>query len=116
MPAVDDLPPLISRAALEAGCPTCMQTLETFVSAYGAAAGNLALTVLATGGVYLGGGIAPRILEALRWPTFLEAFCAKAPMDVLLGGIPVKVILNPAAGLVGAATFAQHTKHATAKR
>jgi glucokinase len=77
-----------------------------FVSAYGAAAGNLALTVLATAGLYLGGGIAPRILAALRWPLFLDAFLAKAPMDALISRIPVKVIVNPHAGLLGAATYA----------
>ena len=78
--------------------------------AYGAAAGNLALTVLATAGMYLGGGIAPRILPALRWPIFLEAFLAKAPMDALIARIPVKVIVNPRAGLLGAATYANLTE------
>jgi glucokinase len=106
MPEPDDLPSQISRACLEAGCTDCRQTLEMFVSAYGAAAGNLALMGFATGGVYVGGGIAPRIIAALRWPIFLEAFCAKTPMEALLKRIPVKVILNPGAGLIGAATFA----------
>lgn len=106
MPEPDDLPSHISRAALEANCTQCRQTLEMFVSAYGAAAGNLALMGLATGGLYVGGGIAPRILAALRWPIFLEAFCAKAPMEALMKRIPVKVILNPGAGLIGAATYA----------
>ena len=67
-----------------------------FVSAYGASAGNLALTVLSTGGLYLGGGIAPRILPALRWPVFMRSFLDKSPMDALISRIPVKVILNPA--------------------
>ena len=106
LPSSEELPAFISRAALEAGCPSCTRTLEVFVSAYGAAAGNLALTVLATSGLYLGGGIAPRILPALRWPGFLDAFLAKAPMDALIGRIPVKVIANPRAGLLGAATYA----------
>lgn len=108
-PTSDDLPAAISRAALEAGCPSCVRTLELFVSAYGAAAGNLALTVLATAGLYLGGGIAPRILPALRWPVFLDAFLAKSPMDALIARIPVKVIVNPRAGLLGAATYANLT-------
>lgn len=108
-PAANDLPAAISRAALEAGCRSCIQTLELFVSAYGAAAGNLALTMLSTGGLYLGGGIAPRILPALRWPIFIEAFLAKSPMDALIDRIPVKVILNPEAGLLGAATYANLT-------
>jgi glucokinase len=107
---VDDLPPAITRAALDGGCPSCQQTLRFFVSAYGAAAGNLALTVLATGGIYLGGGIAPRIREAMRWPEFLDSFFDKAPMDELVRRIPVKLILNPRAGLLGAATYANlHT-------
>ena len=106
LPPSDDLPAAISRSALEAGCPSCIRTLELFVSAYGAAAGNLALTVLSTGGIYLGGGIAPRILPALRWPAFIDAFLAKAPMGALLARIPVKVIVNPRAGLLGAATYA----------
>ena len=83
-----------------------------FVSIYGATAGKLALITMATAGVYLGGGIAPQILSALRWPTFEEAFCAKAPLDGLMRRIPVSVILNPASGLIGAATFAAQTPKA----
>ena len=105
MPSFDQLPAAISRSALEAGCPLCTKTLECFVSAYGASAGNLALTVLSTGGLYLGGGIAPRILPALRWPAFMRSFVEKSPMDALVSRIPVKVILNPAAGLLGAASY-----------
>lgn len=105
-PSMDDLPPAITRAALEGQCPSCTRTLECFVSAYGAAAGNLALTVLSTGGLYLGGGIAPRILPALRWPVFMRSFLAKSPMDALISRVPVKVILNPQAGLLGAASYA----------
>ena len=105
MPPSHDLPAAISRSALEAGCPSCIRSLECFVSAYGASAGNLALTVLATGGVYLGGGIAPRILPALRWPCFMQSFLDKSPMDALISRVPVKVILNPRAGLLGAATY-----------
>jgi glucokinase len=106
MPSPDDLPAAISQAALESGCPLCARTLEVFVSAYGASAGNLALIALATGGVYLGGGIAPRILPALRQPTFMRSFLDKSPMNALLGRIPVNVILNPRAGLLGAASYA----------
>ena len=106
MPSNDNLPAAISYAALEAGCVSCTHTLELFVSAYGATAGNLALTTLSTAGLYLGGGIAPRILAALRWPMFLEAFLDKAPMNHLISRVPVKVIVNPAAGLIGAATHA----------
>ncbi len=79
------------------------------MSAYGASAGNLALTVLSTGGVYLGGGIAPRILPALRWPVFMQSFLEKSPMDALMSRIPVKVILNPRAGLIGRGELWQST-------
>lgn len=106
MPAPADLPAAITMAALEGGCPICNDTLDCFVSAYGASAGNLALTLLATGGVYLGGGIAPRVLPALRRPLFMRSFVDKPPMEALVSRIPVKVILNPAAGLLGAATYA----------
>ncbi|HUP39968.1 MAG TPA: glucokinase [Vicinamibacterales bacterium] len=106
MPAPDDLPPAISRAALDGSCASCTRTLEVFVSAYGASAGNLALTMLSTGGVYLGGGIAPRILPALRWPIFMRSFLEKSPMDALISRMPVRVILNPEAGLLGAASYA----------
>lgn len=106
VPSADDLPAAISRAALECACASCRRTLEVFVSAYGAAAGNLALTVLSSGGLYLGGGIAPRILPALRWPIFMQSFLAKSPMDALISRVPVRVILNAEAGLLGAATYA----------
>ena len=106
MPSTDDQPAVITRAALEGACPSCTRTLEIFVSAYGASAGNVALTSLSTGGLYLGGGIAPRILPALRWPIFMQSFLAKSPMDALISKIPVKVILNPEAGLLGAASYA----------
>ena len=106
MPSMDELPAALSSSALETACPSCARVLECFVSAYGAAAGNLALTVLSTGGLYLGGGIAPRILPALRWPAFMRSFLEKTPMDALISRIPVKVILNPGAGLLGAASRA----------
>jgi len=106
MPPLNELPAAISRSALETGCPSCIRTLECFVSAYGASAGNLALTVLSTGGLYLGGGIAPQILPALRWPHFMRSFLEKSPMDALVSRIPINVILNPRAGLIGAASYA----------
>ena len=100
------IPALMSKAALDGSCDRCRASLEMFVSAYGACAGNLALTALSTGGLFVGGGIAPRILPALRWPFFLESFFAKTPLDAVVRRIPVSVILNPMAGLIGAATFA----------
>ncbi len=97
----------ITQAALAGRCQPCADALRMFVSAYGAEAGNLALRAMATSGVYVGGGIAPKILPALRTGVFMEAFLAKEPMRPLLTQVPVTVILNPEAGLRGAATRAQ---------
>jgi len=101
-----DLPAHISAAALEHQCPRCEEALEIWVQAYGAEAGNLALRAMATAGVYLGGGIAPKILPALDNGLFIEAFCDKPPLVDLLRTLPVSVILNPTAGLIGAAVAA----------
>ena len=96
-------PSAISTAALERRCVQCVESLDLFTSIYGSAAGNLALTATATGGVYVGGGIAPKILPALRGGQFMAAFGAKAPMERLLARTPVHIILNPEVGLLGAA-------------
>ena len=96
----------ISAAALERRCPGCVETLDMFVEAYGAEAGNLALRTVSTGGVFVGGGIAPKILPALTTGAFMRAFRAKPPLDAMLAAMPVKVILNAEAGLLGAAVFA----------
>lgn len=98
----------ISQAAMTARCPACVEAISMFVSVYGAEAGNLALRGLATSGVYIGGGIAPRILPVLRDGRFMEAFRAKGVMSELVAAMPVKVILNPEAGLLGAAVYAQN--------
>jgi len=95
----------ISAAALARTCPACVDSLDVFVEAYGAEAGNLALRTVATGGVYVGGGIAPKILPALASGRFLSAFRAKAPFTRMLEAIPIKVILDADAGLLGAANF-----------
>jgi glucokinase len=104
----DDLesPAAISTAALAGSCADCVETLDLFVEAYGAEAGNLALRSVATGGVFVGGGIAPKILSALDAGSFLHAFRSKAPLEPLLSAMPVKVILNAEAGLLGAAVYA----------
>jgi glucokinase len=103
--AADDPTPLIVSAGLDAEgpCELCAATLKTFVSVLAAEAGNLALKVLATGGVYLGGGIPRRILPALEDGQFMEAFRRKGRMSNLLGRMPVHVILNPRVALLGAA-------------
>ena len=102
-----DLPPRITASALAGKCPDCVEALDLFVSAYGAEAGNIGLRVVATAGVYIGGGIAPRILPALRNGRFMDAFRAKAPLDELVSRMPVAVILNSKSGLLGAAVHAQ---------
>ena len=101
-----DAPAHISKAALEHRCPGCVETLDIFIEAYGAEAGNLALRSVATGGVFIGGGIAPKILPALTTGVFMRAFLAKPPLDGMVAKMPVKVILNAEAGLLGAAVFA----------
>jgi glucokinase len=101
-----DLPRHVAASAMAERCPQCVEALAMVVEAYGAEAGNLALRTVATAGVYVGGGIAPRILPALRTGSFIRAFRAKEPMDGLVGCIPVGVILNPRAGLLGAAVHA----------
>jgi glucokinase len=99
-------PALVSASAMERRCPDCVRALETFVSLYGAEAGNLALRSVATAGVFLGGGIAPKILRALLGGRFIEAFRAKDPMAEFMSLVPVSVILNDRAGLLGAAVHA----------
>ena len=96
----------VSAAGLSGGCASCRRAVAMFVAAYGAEAGNLALRSVATAGVYVGGGIAPKILPALAGDAFLAPFTAKAPMTALLADVPVHVILNDQAGLVGAAVAA----------
>jgi len=92
----------ISRAAMAGGCSLCVQALDLFISLYGAEAGNLALRTLATGGIYVGGGIAPKIIDRLRGPAFMLAFTAKGRLSPLLESIPVRVILNDRTALLGA--------------
>jgi glucokinase len=96
----------IVRHGLAGGTGACAEALRIFCSLYGAEAGNLALQYLATGGVFLGGGIAPAILPALRRGQFRSAFRDKGRMGNLLSRVPVVVILDPAAPLLGAASFA----------
>jgi glucokinase len=84
--------------------------LDLFVRIYGAEAGNLALKVLARGGVYIAGGIAPQIIGKLEGGEFLRAFADKGRFAGLLGDIPVHVVLNPKVGLLGAARVAERIK------
>ncbi len=96
----------VSQAALSGRCALCVQALDLFVSLYGAEAGNLALKAMATGGVYVGGGIAPKIMQKLQDATFMQAFTAKGRMQPLLEAMPVRVILNDKTALLGAARCA----------
>ncbi|WP_456380109.1 glucokinase [Thiolapillus sp.] len=96
----------ISRAAQEEKCPICTEALALFVRLYGREAGNHALKIMATGGVYIGGGIAPKILEQLQNQAFLEAFFTKGSMEALMQDMPVTVILNENTALYGAALYA----------
>ncbi len=105
--ASPDAPAAISAAGESARCAACADAVRLFVGAYGAEAGNLALRAVATGGVYVGGGIAPKMLAALRTGPFLEAFGAKQPFDAMMARIPVQVIMDSDAGLLGAARCAQ---------
>jgi glucokinase len=105
--AAVEQPPAIAEAALSRTCADCASALEMFVDAYGAEAGNLGLRGVATAGVFIGGGIAPKILPALQDGRFMAAFRAKAPMVELVSAMPVHVIVNPDAGLLGAAVAAQ---------
>jgi len=103
----EDPTPVIVNGALdeERPCELCRLTLDAFVSILGAEAGNLALKVMATGGVYLGGGIPPRILPALGQGSFIEAFHSKGRHTDLMKRIPVHVILNPDVALLGVARY-----------
>lgn len=101
-----DPPAVVSSAALEGKDETCRAALETFVSLYGAETGNLALKLLATGGVYVGGGIAPKILPAIRRGSFMKSFAHKGRFSGWLHSLPLSIILNQQTALLGAAHYA----------
>jgi glucokinase len=100
------LPGVVSTKGLEKSCPACVETLDVFAGVYGSEAGNLALRCVARGGIYLGGGVAPRILPALRGSAFERAFRDKEPHRALLASIPVWVVLDDRTALWGAARHA----------
>lgn len=97
---------VISQRGLEGKSELCAQTLDLFVELYGAEAGNLALKLMATRGVFIGGGIAPKILPKMTTGGFMRAFAEKGRFEKLLRAIPVRVLLNDQAALLGAARFA----------
>ncbi|MGX2041604.1 glucokinase [Methylocaldum sp. MU1018] len=102
----DDPAREISMRALHEGDALCREALGLFARIFGAEAGNLALKCFATGGVLVGGGIAPKILPALQDGSFLQGFCSKGRLSKVLAAIPVRVALNSHTGLMGAADYA----------
>jgi len=98
---------IISRAGSGGKDAVCRETLELFVSLYGAEAGNLALKMCSTGGVFVGGGIAPKLLPLLQQGSFMHSFVFKGRYQPLLEQMPVEVVLNEKAALIGAAHYAQ---------
>lgn len=104
--AGEDKSAMISECALMQKDPLCMETLRLFCEIYGAEAGNLALKCMSLGGVYIGGGIAPKILPVIRDESFMNAFVSKGRFEEMLRGMQVKVSLNPQTALIGAAYFA----------
>jgi glucokinase len=105
-----DPAPVISQAALAGTSALCEQALDLFVSLYGSEAGNMALKLMATGGVYVGGGIAPKIVAKLTEPLFMQSFVAKGRLQPLVQDIPVQVIMNDKTALMGAARYAMLTQ------
>jgi len=105
--AADDPNAVISQCAEDGSSELCHQTMEVFASAYGAEAGNLALKFLAVGGIYVGGGIAPKVLKTLKDGAFTKAFLDKGRLSLLLESIPVRIILDDTCALLGAAAFAE---------
>lgn len=97
---------VISQAALAERSALCVQALDLFVSIYGAEAGNLTLKMMATGGIFIGGGIAPKIAPKLMTPTFMQAFLTKGRMRPVLEATPVRIILHGQTALLGAARCA----------
>jgi glucokinase len=98
---------VIGECAENGSSPICFDTLNLFAAAYGAEAGNVALKVLAMGGIYLGGGIAPKILKTLQNGSFTNAFLDKGRLSPLLEAVPVRVILDDTCALLGAAAYAE---------
>jgi glucokinase len=105
--ANEDPNAVITEVAIAAKSEICEKALDMFVSAYGAEAGNLALKILSVGGMYVGGGIAPRILDKLKDGTFMKAFTDKGRLSQLLVNTPVRVILESRTALMGAAAYAE---------
>ena len=111
-----DPPALISQLALERKAEICEQALTIFVSVYGSETGNCALNFMATGGVFIGGSIAATIVPKMLDPVFMKSFLNKGRMRELLSDMPVKIIVNDDAGLIGAARYTLIQKAFRAER
>jgi glucokinase len=105
--ATEDPNAAIGQCSEDGSSPLCFDTMEIFAAAYGAEAGNIALKVLATGGIYIGGGIAPKMLKTLQSGGFIQAFLDKGRLSPVLESIPVRVILDDTCALLGAAAYAE---------
>jgi len=105
--ATEDPNAVIGQCAEDGSSDLCFETMQIFSAAFGAEAGNVALKVLAMGGIYLGGGIAPKILKTLQNGAFTQAFLDKGRLSPLLESIPVRVILDDTCALLGAAAYAE---------
>ncbi|MDK9707120.1 MAG: glucokinase [Desulforhopalus sp.] len=103
--AADPIPVIVEGALAADGCPLCRRTVDLFLAILGSETGNLALKLYARGGMYLGGGILPRLIGKVSFAGFLQAFHAKGPMEALMRSIPVQVIKRSDAALFGAAHF-----------
>lgn len=101
-------PKQVTERALDGSSENCVETLKLFVEIYGAEAGNTALKMMALGGVYIGGGIAPKILKFIKEDHFMEAFMAKGRFEDLLSHVSVKIVLNEKTALLGATYYAQN--------
>jgi glucokinase len=104
-----DPAPFITKSGLDRSCPVCMEALDLWANIYGAEAGNLALKVLALGGVYVAGGIAVKILPKMKDGTFFKSFVDKWHFEKVLANVPVSIVLNESAPLIGAAYEAYAT-------
>src|ERR1700680_3498185 len=105
MSAAPDPPALISQMALESKSAICDQTLSIFVSVFGAETGNCALNFMTTGGIFIGGSIAAKIVPKMKDPLFLESFLDKGRMETILKDMPVKIVGNDESGMIGAARY-----------
>ena len=105
MDQAPDQPALISRLALEKKAQICEQALSLFVTVYGSETGNCALNFMSTGGIFIGGSIAAKIIPKMQDPIFMQSFLDKGRMRSLLEDMPVRIVLNDNAGLIGAARY-----------